>query len=65
MEAVGPSRAIWRTSSHSGANGSCVQVARGTPGMAVRDSKDPQGPMLMFTLRQWTAFTAVLKASQG
>jgi hypothetical protein len=65
MEAAGPSRATWRTSSHSGANGSCVQVAHGRPGVAVRDSKDPKGPALTFAARQWTVFTAALKARQA
>ncbi len=62
MSAEGPSRAPWRTSSHSGANGSCVQVAGTTPGVvAVRDSKNPSGPWLMFTAGQWKAFTGRLK----
>jgi len=35
----------WRKSSHSGANGACVEVAEpGGAVIAVRDSKDPQGP---------------------
>jgi Domain of unknown function (DUF397) len=61
METADPSRATWRTSSHSGANGSCIQVAPATPGVAVRDSRDPAGPALTFTAWQWTAFTADLK----
>lgn len=59
-----PSRATWRTSSHSGANGSCIQVAPAAPGVAVRDSKDPGGPVLAFPARQWTAFTAAIKTRQ-
>jgi Domain of unknown function (DUF397) len=38
MDPANPPRATWRTSSHSGANGSCIQVAPATPGVAVRDS---------------------------
>jgi hypothetical protein len=42
------SKATWRKSSHSTDNGGdCVEVAR-TPGaVAVRDSKDPDGPVLL------------------
>lgn len=60
---VAPSpRAAWRASSHSGANGDCVEVARPAPGMiAVRDSMDPGGSRLAFSPRHWTAFTATLK----
>jgi hypothetical protein len=62
MTAVDPSRATWRTSSHSGANGSCVQVTGTIPGtVLIRDSTDPAGPRLAFTTWQWTAFTAALK----
>jgi hypothetical protein len=57
-----PSRAAWRASSHSGANGDCVQVASCCPALvAVRDSKNPGGPELAFTTGQWQAFTAGLK----
>jgi Domain of unknown function (DUF397) len=52
------SRAAWRKSSHSGGNGGqCVEVARNLPGVvAVRDSKDPDGPSLLFTAGDWQAF---------
>ena len=56
-------RADWRKASYSGDNGgNCVEVARNLPGVvAVRDSKDPHGPAMVFTLADWKAFTAVLK----
>ena len=57
------SRAIWRTSSHSGGNGNCVQVATNLPGIiAVRDSKNPAGPELIFSPASWAAFTATVRA---
>jgi hypothetical protein len=65
MDPANPPRATWRTSSHSGANGSCIQVAPATPGVAVRDSKDPAGPVLAFTAPQWTAFTATVKTPRA
>lgn len=49
---------VWRKASASSAEGSdCVEVAelRGG-GRAVRDSKNPDGPMLEFTEREWGAF---------
>jgi hypothetical protein len=51
-------KADWRKSTFSGANGGgCVEVARNLPGVvAVRDSKDRQGPALVFTPEEWTAF---------
>ncbi|MEV0593174.1 DUF397 domain-containing protein [Nonomuraea cavernae] len=54
---VDPSRAEWRTSSFSGANGQCVQVAfLGGGHVAVRDSKNPDGPVLTFTSGEWNSF---------
>lgn len=42
--------AKWRKSSYSGSNGGeCVELA-GLPGtVAVRDSKDPEGPVLLLS----------------
>ena len=58
------SRAEWRKSTYS-ANGSCVEVARNLPGIiAVRDSKDPAGPALVFTPAEWDAFTAGVLAGE-
>ena len=60
------SRAEWRKSSWSGGNGGdCVEVARNLPGaVAVRDSKDPAGPKLVFTPDDWRAFTAGVTAGE-
>ena len=62
MTAAASSRAAWRKSSHSGANGDCIEVARPATGLiAVRDSKDPGGPRLAFTPGQWMAFTTAVR----
>jgi hypothetical protein len=47
----------WVKSSRSAANGACVEVAV-VPGdaVAVRDSKDPGGPVLRFTAATWREF---------
>ena len=46
----------WRKASASGNNG-CVELAPlADGGVAVRDSKDAQSPVLTFTRREWTAF---------
>ena len=60
-------RADWRKSSYSGTNGgNCVEVARNLPGVvAVRDSKNPAGPALIFTPDHWHTFTAALRSGES
>ncbi|MEU8155565.1 DUF397 domain-containing protein [Micromonospora sp. NPDC048986] len=55
MELTG---ARWRKSTRSnGSGGACVEVASNLPGLvAVRDSKDPTGPLLVFPSGAWRAF---------
>jgi Domain of unknown function (DUF397) len=47
--------ADWRKGRESGNNG-CVEVAFVEGGVAVRDSKDRSGPVLLFTAHEWAAF---------
>ena len=58
--------ARWRKSSHSNADGGeCVEVADNVPGhIPVRDSKEPQGPVLLFTAEAWTAFVRDVKSGR-
>jgi uncharacterized protein DUF397 len=58
------SRAVWAKSSYSGGNGGqCVEVAANLDGIvAVRDSKDPHGPALIFTPGEWQTFAAEVKS---
>ena len=57
---------IWRKSKRSnGSGGDCVEVAD-LPGgtCAVRDSKQPTGPVLTVTVAEWSAFTTGVRAGK-
>jgi hypothetical protein len=57
--------AIWRKSSYSGSTNNCVEVADGFSGMLpVRDSKDPNGPVLVFRAGAWQDFVSAVRAGK-
>jgi hypothetical protein len=70
MHASDLSRATWRKSSYSnGTGGSCVEItmlnasaSSSRQAIAVRDSKDPHGPVLAFTAAEWLDLTSRIKA---
>jgi hypothetical protein len=58
----------WFTSSYSDNGGNCIEVAanlvasRGV--VPVRDSKDPEGPALVFAADAWSAFVTDIQAGR-
>jgi hypothetical protein len=46
----------WRKAEYSVNNGQCVELARAGGMIAIRDSKDPAGPVLMYTPSEFHAF---------
>ncbi|RAY10874.1 DUF397 domain-containing protein [Actinomadura craniellae] len=54
---------VWRKSSYSqGLGQDCVELARLGGVIGIRDSKDPNGPCLIFTPAVLRAFTAQVRA---
>jgi hypothetical protein len=59
------SGAQWFKSSRSHSGKECVEVAWLKAGhVGVRDSKNPDGPALVFTPGEWTAFTGGVKEGE-
>jgi len=57
------STTVWRKSSYSnGDGGHCIEVTDGFAGIVpVRDSKDPEGPALVFPAESWSSFVSSVK----
>jgi len=55
--------AVWKKSRRSNGNGgnNCVEVAQLDTAVAVRDSKDPSGPALIFSSASWAEFLSSAK----
>jgi hypothetical protein len=62
METIGPR---WHKSSYSGnGGGNCVEVTTSLPGVvAIRDSKNPDGPVLTVSRDEWARFISRLRAT--
>jgi Domain of unknown function (DUF397) len=58
------SGAKWHKSSHSANGGNCVEVANLPGVVAVRDSKNPDGPRLAVTGNAWSAFVAGIQRGE-
>jgi hypothetical protein len=55
---------IFRKSSYSDASKDCVEIGMQENAVHVRDSKDPTGPRLTFTLSEWAAFVSGARAGE-
>jgi hypothetical protein len=55
----------WQKSRRSNPSGNCVELAKlpGGTGIAVRNSRDPEGPALVYTVEEIAAF--ILGARDG
>jgi hypothetical protein len=63
VRATLPHAAAWRKSSYSNPSGNCVEAAGLAGGVALRDSRSPDGPALVFTSATWDAFVRGMKDS--
>jgi hypothetical protein len=57
------SAAAWHKSTFSGSSG-CVEVATLDHLVGVRDTKDRQGPILVFRYDEWDAFLAGVRGGE-
>ena len=60
-----PDQPRWRKSSYSnGAGNDCVELAVSSGATAVRDSKNPAGPLLLLAPSDWDALRSAAKAGR-
>ncbi len=55
-----PDGIVWRTSSYTANGSACVEVAPAPTGVLVRDSKDPEGPILAVPIAAWRVFLGTI-----
>jgi hypothetical protein len=65
VQASLPHTAAWRTSSYSNPSGNCLEAAELADSVALRDSRSPDGPVLVFTSAMWDAFLRSMKQQMG
>lgn len=56
-----PAGVSWYRSRHSQQNGACVEAARLGSKVALRDSKDPDGPKIVIERGEWCVFLRDVK----
>lgn len=66
MRSIDLSNITWRKSSYSNSDGGeCIEVSNDLPALTpVRDSKNPQGPALLFGTSAWASFVTAVKTGE-
>ena len=65
IDGIDPASLAWRKSSYSTGGGECVETAvLPDRRVAVRDSKQPDGAILLYAPGEWRAFVAGAKAGE-
>ena len=65
IDGIDPASLAWRKSSYSDSGGECVETAvLPDRRVAVRDSKQPDGAILLYAPGEWRAFVAGAKAGE-
>lgn len=55
--------ATWRKASRSTTNGDCIEIAHATGVFGVRDSKNPDGGLLILPRSRWASFLGKTRAN--
>jgi hypothetical protein len=65
IDGIDPASLAWRKSSYSEGGGECVETAvLPDRRVALRDSKQPDGAIQLYTAAEWSAFVQGAKAGE-
>ncbi|MFI0242541.1 DUF397 domain-containing protein [Streptomyces sp. NPDC016845] len=60
-----PTTAVWFKASYSSGDQNCLETARNLHVVPVRDSKRPEGPVLLFQPSSWAKFVVELASHRA